>query len=150
MVGAETIRVDNPRLTVRGEPGAKQPRRIVVSRSGKLPSAARIFTDRFAKSTTVYREIGLRALLGKLGADEITSVLIEGGGDVLGQALDDRLIDKVQIYVAPIFTGGATVAFARGGADSTQSGARLTRIHYQKIGHDVCIAGYPTYESASA
>src|SRR5256714_13586806 len=123
LVGAETIRADNPRLTVRGEPGAKQPRRIVVSHSGKLPRAARIFTDRFAKFTTVYRDIGLRGLLRKLGAHEITSVLIEGGGNVLGQALDERLIDKVHIYVAPIFTGGATVAFARAGADSTQSRA---------------------------
>jgi len=150
LVGAETIRADNPRLTVRGKPGAKQPRRIVVSRSGKLPRAARIFADRFAKFTTVYRDIGLRDLLRKLGADKITSVLIEGGGNVLGQAFDDRLIDKVQIYIAPIFTSGPTVAFAGAGADSTLSGARVSRIHHEKIGHDICVVGYPTYESASA
>ncbi|MFN2623626.1 MAG: bifunctional diaminohydroxyphosphoribosylaminopyrimidine deaminase/5-amino-6-(5-phosphoribosylamino)uracil reductase RibD [Chthoniobacterales bacterium] len=149
LVGAETIRADNPRLTVRGKPGAKQPRRIVVSRSGKLPRAARIFADRFAKLTTVYRDIGLRDLLRKLGAEEITSVLIEGGGNVLGQALDERLIDKVQIYIAPILTGGPTVAFAGAGADSTQSAARVNRIRYERIGHDICLVGYPTYESAS-
>ena len=63
LVGAETIRADNPRLTVRGQPGAKQPHRIVLSRSGKLPRAARIFTDRFADRTTVYRDTGLPALL---------------------------------------------------------------------------------------
>jgi diaminohydroxyphosphoribosylaminopyrimidine deaminase/5-amino-6-(5-phosphoribosylamino)uracil reductase len=150
LVGAETIRADNPRLTVRGKPGAKQPRRIVVSRSGKLPRAARIFVDRFAKFTTVYRDIALRDLLRQLGADGITSVLIEGGGNVLGQALDERLIDKVQIYVGPSFTGGPTVAFAGAGADSTQSGARVNRIHYEKIGHDICVIGYPIYESSSA
>ena len=150
LVGAETIRADNPRLTARGKPGAKQPRRIVVSRSGKLPRAARIFADRFAKFTTVYRDIGLRDLLRKLGADEITSVLIEGGGDVLGQALDERLIDKVQIYIAPTFTGGPTVAFAGAGADSTQSAARVSRIQYERIGHDISLVGYPTYEAASA
>ncbi|HSV63729.1 MAG TPA: bifunctional diaminohydroxyphosphoribosylaminopyrimidine deaminase/5-amino-6-(5-phosphoribosylamino)uracil reductase RibD [Chthoniobacterales bacterium] len=150
LVGAETIRADNPRLTVRGKPGAKQPRRIVVSRSGKLPRTARIFTDRFAKFTTVYRDIGLRDLLRKLGANEITSVLIEGGGNVLGQALDERLIDKVQIYLAPMFTGGSTVAFADAGADSTQSAARITGIRYERIGNDVCIVGYPTYESSNS
>src|SRR5213075_1721045 len=42
LVGAETIRADNPRLTVRGKPGAKQPLRIVLSRSGKLPRTARV------------------------------------------------------------------------------------------------------------
>ena len=137
-------------MTVRGKPGAKQPRRIVVSRSGKLPRAARIFADRFAKFTTVYRDIGLRDLLRKLGADEITSVLIEGGGNVLGQALDERLIDKVQIYIAPTFTGGPTVAFGGAGADSTQSAARVSRIQYERIGHDISLIGYPTYEAASA
>jgi len=130
LVGAETIRADNPRLTVRGKPGAETAathRRLAF---GKLPRAGRIFADRFAKFTTVYRDIGLRDLLRKLGANEITSVLIEGGGNVLGQALDERLIDKVQIYIAPTFTGGPTVAFAGAGADSTQSAARVSLIQY--------------------
>jgi diaminohydroxyphosphoribosylaminopyrimidine deaminase/5-amino-6-(5-phosphoribosylamino)uracil reductase len=150
LVGAETIRADNPRLTVRGRPGAKQPRRIVLSRSGKLPRAARIFTDRFAELTTIYRATDLRDVLRKLGADEITSVLIEGGGDVLGQALDQRLIDKVQIYAAPIFTGGPTIAFGGAGADSTPSAAHLTRVRYEKIGADICVTGYLTRDSSSA
>ena len=150
LVGAETIRADDPRLTLRGKPGAKQPRRIVVSRSGKLPRAARIFTDRFAELTTVSSEIDLRELLRRLGAEQITSVLIEGGGDVLGQALDQQLIDKIQIYAAPIFTGGPTLAFAGAGADSTQSAARVDRIRYKKIGNDLCAVGYPVYGSPSA
>src|SRR6476660_237845 len=49
LVGANTIKVDNPRLTVRGIRGKKQPLRVVLSRSGTLPKHARIFTDRFAK-----------------------------------------------------------------------------------------------------
>jgi diaminohydroxyphosphoribosylaminopyrimidine deaminase/5-amino-6-(5-phosphoribosylamino)uracil reductase len=92
----------------------------------------------------------LREVLLKLGADEITSVLIEGGGNVLGQALDQRLIDKVQIYTAPIFTGGPTIAFGGAGADSTPSAAHLTRVRYEKIGDDICVTGYPTRESSSA
>jgi len=55
-------------------------------------------------------------VLRDLGRREITSVLIEGGGDVLSQALDQRLIDKVQIYIAPIFTGGNVLAFGGNGA----------------------------------
>src|SRR6266404_412699 len=56
LVGAETVRADNPRLTARGQPGARQPKRIVLSRSGKLPRQAQIFTDRFAADTMVYGE----------------------------------------------------------------------------------------------
>jgi diaminohydroxyphosphoribosylaminopyrimidine deaminase/5-amino-6-(5-phosphoribosylamino)uracil reductase len=146
LVGAETIRADNPRLTVRGHPGANQPWRIVLSRSGKLPGRGRIFTDRFAARTLVYRQIQLDALLRELGAKEITSVLIEGGGDILGQALDGRLIDKVQIYVAPVLTGGPSIAFAGAGAASTSMASRLGRVRYEKIGADVCVVGYPAME----
>jgi diaminohydroxyphosphoribosylaminopyrimidine deaminase/5-amino-6-(5-phosphoribosylamino)uracil reductase len=149
LVGAETIRTDNPRLTVRGKVGAKQPRRIVLSRSAKLPRAAQIFTDRFADLTTIYSEIDLHDLLLQLGAEGVTSILIEGGGNVLSQALDQRLIDKVQIYVAPLFTGGPTIAFAGAGADSTQSAARVGRIHYKKLATDICATGYLSFADRS-
>ena len=149
LVGAETVRADNPRLTVRGRPGAKQPQRIVLSSSGKLPRNARLFTDRFAGSTKVYGKVALPALFQQLGANDITSVLIEGGGEVLGEALDQRLIDKVYVYTAPMFTGGPTIAFAGAGAESTQDGARLSRVRYEKIGPDVCVIGYPTYAPVS-
>ena len=150
LVGAQTIRADNPRLTVRGQPGANQPWRIVLSRSGKLPSRARILTDRFAAGTRIYGQIQLDALLRELGAEEITSVLIEGGGEILGQALDRQLIDKIQIYVAPIFTGGPKIAFAGTGAASTASASRLGRISYEKIGADVCVIGYTAFERPAA
>jgi diaminohydroxyphosphoribosylaminopyrimidine deaminase/5-amino-6-(5-phosphoribosylamino)uracil reductase len=115
---------------------------VVLSRSGKLPDRARIFTDRFAARTLVYRQIQLDALLRDLGAKEITSVLIEGGGDILGQALDRRLIDKVQIYVAPIFTGGPSIAFGGNGAGAASAAPRLGRIRYEKIGEDLRVVGY--------
>jgi len=150
LVGAETIRADDPRLTVRGRPVAKQPWRIVLSRSGKLPGGARIFTDRFAARTLVYRQIQLDALLRDLGAKEITSVLIEGGGDILGQALDRRLIDEVQIYVAPIFIGGPSIAFAGNGAGGTSDALRLDRVRYERIGMDLRITGYPAFNRDSA
>jgi diaminohydroxyphosphoribosylaminopyrimidine deaminase/5-amino-6-(5-phosphoribosylamino)uracil reductase len=145
LVGGETIRADNPRLTVRGHPGAKQPRRIVLSRSDKLPRASHVFTDRYAERTSVCGNIDLADLLHELGAQEVTSVLIEGGGNVLGQALDQRLIDKIQVYAAPIFTGGLTIAFAGLGTDSTKNAARLHRVRYEKIGDDICVTGYPTW-----
>jgi diaminohydroxyphosphoribosylaminopyrimidine deaminase / 5-amino-6-(5-phosphoribosylamino)uracil reductase len=146
LVGAETIRADNPRLTARAGQGPKQPWRVILSRSGKLPRQAKIFTDRFAPRTLTYGRIKLVALLRELGEKEIVSVLIEGGGDVLGQALDQRLIDKVQIYVAPVFTGGPTLAFAGDGANATPGAARLADVRYEKIGNDVWLVGYPSWQ----
>src|SRR6266567_426886 len=48
LVGAETVRADNPRLTVRGVRGARQPWRVVLTRSGKLPKRARLFSDEWS------------------------------------------------------------------------------------------------------
>jgi diaminohydroxyphosphoribosylaminopyrimidine deaminase/5-amino-6-(5-phosphoribosylamino)uracil reductase len=123
---------------------------VVLSTSGKLPRSAKIFRDRFADGTLVYGKTRLPTLLRELGSREITSVLIEGGGDILGQALDEQLIDQVQIYLAPVFTGGPTVAFARSGAGSTQEAPRLADIQYEKIGEDICISSSLIYAQALA
>lgn len=146
LVGAQTIRTDDPQLTVRGIQGARQPWRVVLARSGSLPAKARILNDRCADRTMVFRRVDLDVLLRELGTKEITSVLIEGGGRILGQALDQKLIDKVQVYVAPILTGGPIVAFAGAGANSTIEAPRLDRVQYEKIGQDVCVTGYPSYD----
>src|SRR6267154_4508727 len=142
IVGAETIRRDNPRLTVREGPRRTQPWRVILTKSGRLPRNATIFRDSKKERTLVYRSKSLRAVLRDLGRREITSVLIEGGGDVLSQALDQRLIDKVQIYIAPLFTGGGVLAFGGKGAASTQQSLRLESPRYERIGQDICITGY--------
>jgi diaminohydroxyphosphoribosylaminopyrimidine deaminase / 5-amino-6-(5-phosphoribosylamino)uracil reductase len=143
LVGAETVRADNPRLTVRSARRSRQPWRIVLTRSGNLPRPAHLFSDRFASRTLIYRDKSLAAVLKNLGKRGITSVLIEGGGEVLGQALDARLIDKVEFYLGPILTGGPVIAFPGRGAGSTVEGLRLGRVSYQRIGQSVCVTGYP-------
>ena len=143
LVGAKTVRADDPHLTVRGTRNSPQPWRVVLTRSGKLPRAAGIFTDRWANRTLIYRNQGLKTVLRDLGKREVTSVLIEGGGDVLGQALDARVIDKVQLYLAPILTGGPVPAFAGRGAASTETALPLRYLNFERIGSDLCVTGYP-------
>jgi diaminohydroxyphosphoribosylaminopyrimidine deaminase/5-amino-6-(5-phosphoribosylamino)uracil reductase len=143
LVGAETVRVDNPRLTVRGVRGAQQPWRVVLTRSGNLPRRARLFSDQWAGQTLIYKGKSLTSVLKDLGKRSVTSVLIEGGGQVLGQALDARLIDKVQIYLGPILTGGPVIAFSGYGAQSTSNAIRLGDVSDKRIGENVCITAYP-------
>jgi diaminohydroxyphosphoribosylaminopyrimidine deaminase/5-amino-6-(5-phosphoribosylamino)uracil reductase len=142
LVGAETIRRDNPRLTVRSSFARKQPWRVILTRSGSLPREARVFSDQYRDRTLVYRNKTLRAVLRDLGKREILSVLIEGGGEVLSEALDQRLIDRFQIYIAPIFTGGNVFAFGGEGAKSTDEAVRLAKAFYEQIGDDLCVTGY--------
>ena len=142
LIGAETMRQDNPRLTVRGVRNAKQPWRVVLSRSGKLPGKSKLFTDRFADRTLIYHKKSLDDVLADLGKREVMSVLIEGGGQILSQALEARLIDKVQIYLAPIFTGGPVLAFSGKGAGSSAEAMRLSKMRCERLNNDVCITGY--------
>jgi diaminohydroxyphosphoribosylaminopyrimidine deaminase/5-amino-6-(5-phosphoribosylamino)uracil reductase len=148
LVGAETVRADNPRLTVRGVRCPRQPWRIVLTDSGKLPRRAHLFSDRFASRTLIYRDKSLATVLKNLGKRGITSVLIEGGGEVLGQALDARLIDKVQLYLGPILSGGPVIAFPGSGAENTANAMRLRCVSYRRIGQTVCITGYPEVAAA--
>ena len=148
LIGAETLRIDNPRLTVRGRQRVRQPWRVVITSSGKLPKRARIFTDQLAKNTLIYRETLLASVLADLGQKNVTSLLIEGGGEILGHALDQRLIDKVQVYVAPLLSGGGVMAFAGHGVSRSIEAARLERVRFERIGRDICITGYPKYGAA--
>jgi diaminohydroxyphosphoribosylaminopyrimidine deaminase/5-amino-6-(5-phosphoribosylamino)uracil reductase len=150
LVGAETVRRDNPRLTVRASGRGKQPLRIILTRSGNLPRKARLFTDRFAEKTMVYRRKSLGSVLSDLGRKNVISVLIEGGGDVLGQALDEEIIDKMQIYIGPILTGGPVIAFPGPGKGATHEAARLEGVRYEKIGQNLCIIGYPKYRAIAS
>jgi diaminohydroxyphosphoribosylaminopyrimidine deaminase/5-amino-6-(5-phosphoribosylamino)uracil reductase len=143
LVGAETLRVDNPHLTVRSTRRAQQPWRVVLTRSAKLPRHARLFSDRFASRTLIYRDKSLATVLKNLGKRGITTVLIEGGGEVLGQALDARLIDKVQLYLGPILSGGPVIAFPGRGAENTANALHIRCVSYRQIGQSVCITGYP-------
>ena len=50
--------------------------------------------------------VPLDQLLKRLYDLEIISVLVEGGGEVLGSFLDEKLVDKVYTFIAPILIGG--------------------------------------------
>jgi diaminohydroxyphosphoribosylaminopyrimidine deaminase/5-amino-6-(5-phosphoribosylamino)uracil reductase len=136
LIGAGTLRADNPRLTVRGVRGARQPWRVIVAGRERLPKDAHVFTDEHRAHTLVCRGKSLRAALRDLGKRQVTSVLIEGGGRVLGAAFDERLVDRAQFYLAPLFCGGPDVIGGRGAA-STAAALELKHPHYTKIGDDL-------------
>lgn len=138
LVGAETVRVDNPLLTIRGLK-AHQPWRVVISRSGNLPTTAHLFTDEHRERTLVFSS--LKAALRDLGRRGVVSVLIEGGGQLLGEAFDKQLVDEVSFYLAPIITGGSTPAVGGRGAGQNADALKLERVTYERYGSDVCLRG---------
>jgi diaminohydroxyphosphoribosylaminopyrimidine deaminase/5-amino-6-(5-phosphoribosylamino)uracil reductase len=119
----------------------------VLTRSGRLPRHGHLLSDKFSDRTLIYKRKSLQSVLKDLGKRDITSVLIEGGGEVLGEALDKQLIDKVQIYLGPMLTGGPVVAFPGEGAGKTVDALRLREVEYQQLGQTVSISGYPSVQS---
>jgi diaminohydroxyphosphoribosylaminopyrimidine deaminase/5-amino-6-(5-phosphoribosylamino)uracil reductase len=150
LVGAGTLRADNPRLTVRGLAGARQPWRIIVTRSSRLPEDAHVFTDAHCERTLVYCGQPLRTVLRDLGEKQVTSVLIEGGGRVLGEAFDRRLVQRVHFYVAPLLCGGPDVVFGGRGADSTATSAMIRNPRYEKMGDNLRLTGEVEYPAATS
>lgn len=148
LIGAETLRADNPHLTARGARGAKQPWRVVVTRSGNLPPGAHLFTDAHREKTLVFKSKSLRAVLRGLGKRQITSVLIEGGANVLGQAFGQCLVDEAHFYIAPLLIGGTGVSIGGHGTGSSADAARIKNPRYKKIGSDLHVFGEVEYPDA--
>jgi len=135
LVGAGTIRADNPVLLLRSQArrdariarGLRpDPARVVISRSGDVDPAARIFTagadrivyvssaaaagtsDRLSSAADVVDAgdpLRLDRVLADLAARGVARLLVEGGGSVHTQFLAAGLADELQLAVAPFFVG---------------------------------------------
>ena len=114
LVGAGTIRADNPRLLVRSparvarrvaEGKPPHPLRVTLTASGNLDPAANFFTG--PGSHLVYREAtSLADALRNLHAErDVSTVLVEGGARILRQALSESLVDELRLAIAPFFVG---------------------------------------------
>jgi diaminohydroxyphosphoribosylaminopyrimidine deaminase/5-amino-6-(5-phosphoribosylamino)uracil reductase len=89
-------------------------------------------------------QVDLEKLLKALGERDITSVLVEGGGILLGSLFDCKLVDKVLAFIAPIIIGGkeAKTAVSGKGVDKVVDSFKLERVSLEKLGEDVMLSGY--------
>ena len=141
LVGAGTVRADNPRLTIRGLRSKRQPWRVVWSLSGNIPSDCHLLTDEFRDRTLVLREPTLEAALQALGRREVQHVLIEGGGTVHGMAFDQRLVNRLVFYIAPVLLGGGVPAIGGQGVGDNREAVSLREVRHSVVGGDLRIEG---------
>ncbi|MEI6535152.1 MAG: bifunctional diaminohydroxyphosphoribosylaminopyrimidine deaminase/5-amino-6-(5-phosphoribosylamino)uracil reductase RibD [Verrucomicrobiaceae bacterium] len=150
LIGAETLRTDNPRLTLRGEKipkGKKQPWRVIVTRSGKLPKKAHVFTDKFKDRTLVLRgDLGFTDILNELARRQLTAVLLEGGGNLMGQAFSARAVDEVCWYIAPRICAGGVMSVGRTEFPSNWHSVELAKVWHETIRDNICVRGYPVWK----
>ena len=142
LVGAGTVRADNPRLTVRGAKRRpiRQPLRVVLAGRRPLPSRAHVFDD--AAETLMLDDprgrVAPARALKLLAARGVQSVLIEGGAAIAGAFIKAGLVDRIALFVAPKLLGGGVGVSA--GADLAVARAlRLGPISVRKVGPDLLL-----------
>jgi diaminohydroxyphosphoribosylaminopyrimidine deaminase / 5-amino-6-(5-phosphoribosylamino)uracil reductase len=131
LVGAGTVRSDDPALTARLDDIVLEPLRVVL---GHVPDDARV-------RPCLEMTGDLRDVLDELGRRDVLQLLVEGGPTTSGSFLDEGLVNHVVWYVAPAFAGDeGTLGALHGLSTPTMEALRRGRIvDVQRVGEDVRI-----------
>ncbi len=169
MVGAGTVRIDNPELTVRpAHHRCANYRRIVVCESTAVSRQSRIFLPVPAYERTmvvapaasmqqfsvlrdvadvvpvaggVAQHLDLAAALRELKTWGISSVLCEGGPTLAGRLIQAGLVDRLYWVVAPIFLANPRALAALGNNNVLHAGRSLSFDRVEQLGNDVLLSG---------
>jgi diaminohydroxyphosphoribosylaminopyrimidine deaminase/5-amino-6-(5-phosphoribosylamino)uracil reductase len=102
MVGAATVRADDPSLLPRPVAG-REPWRVIVGKD--IPTGAKVLTDDHADQTLL-REGSLESILKELAQQhDIMHVLCEGGGQLAAGLVEAGLVDEFAFFIAPKLMG---------------------------------------------
>lgn len=160
LVGLGTVLTDDPLLTCRVGRPRRIATRVVLDSSLRTPLGSQLVRTARRTPTLIFHGrqasarraralvradcelqpvaltragLSLPAILDALGARQMTNILVEGGGRLLGQFFDQRLADELHVYIAPLLIGGRNAPgplHARGAATVADAwhlppGARL-------------------------
>jgi diaminohydroxyphosphoribosylaminopyrimidine deaminase/5-amino-6-(5-phosphoribosylamino)uracil reductase len=171
LVGAGTVRVDNPRLTVRlRKERGRNPVRVIVGGKSGVSLSANVFRNAgrerviyaVGKDFSPMRENKLRRmgvevlilkqkkgrvdlgqLMDKLGEMGIVSILIEGGSEINACVLEEKLVDKLIYFLAPKIIGGNGAPSVVGGCGVKQlkDALSIRDLTVFQLGNDLVIEG---------
>ncbi len=145
LIGAGTVRRDDPSLTVRDyrppvmpSSGSVDPMRVVL---GSVPEGAKV-------EPCLEMRGDLGKVLDELGAEGVVQLLVEGGAGVAGEFHRSGLVDRYVVYVAPAVFGGSDANGLFGGAGAWDISelwrGRFTSV--ERIGEDLRIELAPLTE----
>ncbi|MBF0344027.1 MAG: bifunctional diaminohydroxyphosphoribosylaminopyrimidine deaminase/5-amino-6-(5-phosphoribosylamino)uracil reductase RibD [Nitrospirae bacterium] len=154
-----TVKADNPKFSTDIE-GLRNPMRIIIDPELAIPEGSNVLktppvTYIVTKKNNTYNidglkyiyydgEIDLKWLMMELGKVGITSVMIDGGASLTGHAIEEGIVDKVMVFVAPKIIGG------KGSFSPVQSKTfrsvndpyGIVNMTVRSIGCDILIEGY--------
>jgi diaminohydroxyphosphoribosylaminopyrimidine deaminase / 5-amino-6-(5-phosphoribosylamino)uracil reductase len=172
LVGIGTVLADDPQLTTR-LPGrqSNDPIRVVLDSHLRIPLNAHLLhlnspaptwvactTAAPAEKIQALKEQGIEVLVlpeqdgrvaleplrQELGRRRVQSLLVEGGAEVLGAFLDQRLVDKFYFFYAPKILGGknAYPAVAGRGVANLSEAHQARHLSLRRLGPDLLVSGY--------
>ncbi len=164
-VGAGTVKVDNPRLTVRLVKG-ENPYRIILSRHPDFSPKMNLFAHNkdaktiLATSTSSKKKIGsgnlivwhirdhndglsLTDFLRKAGEFGIQTLLVEGGGRLATSFLKHRLVDRLYLVIAPMIIGRGREAVGELNIRRLARAIKFESPGFIPCGEDILFTGYP-------
>jgi diaminohydroxyphosphoribosylaminopyrimidine deaminase/5-amino-6-(5-phosphoribosylamino)uracil reductase len=168
-VGIGTALADDPMLTARIEGVQRQPRRIVFDSLARLPARSKLVRDarRIPLTVVVSRAAPraatdaleahgievivapgeneparIRSALDQLGANEIGSILLEGGPHLAGAFLDAGEVDEIRLFLAPLVLGGKTARdpLEGQGVEMIADAFRAMTLECERVGEDLQIS----------
>lgn len=146
MVGGETVRLDNPSLKVKETEFPAQPQRFIWSSQVEWDKSLKCFDDdgKTAQLTKPQNKNEWNSFLEKIGSQEISSLLIEGGGELAANALESEIVDVVKFFIAPKILLGRDSRPVIGGSspDSLSDALDLQNVSTKQFGNDILIEGF--------
>ena len=176
VVGAGTVEIDDPLLTVRDVELVRAPLRVILDTDLKMPAHSRIlesarefrtlictavedtegeqyeYIHRSGATVSSYgrrgEHIDLREVLVDLFKRGVPSLLVEGGARVFTSFLAERLVDKLYLFFGPMIMGGGDSypSFRELGVTSIRDTVGVDVMESSSLGRDVLITGYPEYD----
>ncbi len=146
LIGGNTLRVDNPALTIRNplqepSPRKEQPWRIVLTNNLlSLPPMAKLFSDEYSKRTLVWENVkDLRILLNELYTRYgIVNLMLECGGRLLRRFLEEGLVNEWMQSLSPMIGAGPDYVVP---GDFLPAEFILQREEIIECGRDIIIRG---------
>lgn len=167
LIGVNTLIKDNPRLNGL----KKKPYKVVIDPNLRLPLSSNlvkenldkliIFTSEKSKARQKMLPISvkvffmkeskgclpLRKILKILYSLGITSIFVEGGSQTLGRFFDEKLVDKLYLFISPKIIGGKGSLTSIGGEGFPfpNTCPYIKEVYVKYLGQDLLICGYPNY-----
>ena len=173
LVGINTIMQDDPLLTVRNVPG-RNPARIILDNDLLIPVDAKILTVNEKLSTIIFtsksksdekatllsdrgirvitvatsdKHLNLIEILEQLYQMDISSVMVEGGGEIFTSFIKQQLFDKITFFISPMLIGAGIQSIGNLGIESLDKAYRLENVQITIIDKQAVMEGYRDYSS---